>query len=139
MSTSIIYLRSFLGLLPLFRRFIRKFSHVSGPLTYMAHEGNGMRNCNHHYRHYFCELKLILCSAPVMLPPDWTRHFKCQVDAFNRTVGALSQLHHGGQDCADEHFSKLLSPAEENYTANDSELLGFIYFLKPFHCYLEGS
>lgn len=37
------------------------------------------------------------------------------------------------------YFSKRLNDAEENYTANDRELLGLVYFLKRFRCYLEGS
>ena len=32
-----------------------------------------------------------------------------------------------------------MSPAEQNYTANDRELLGLVYFLERFRCYLEGS
>lgn len=37
------------------------------------------------------------------------------------------------------YFSRLLSDAEERYTANERELLGLVYFLKKFRCYLEGS
>lgn len=36
-------------------------------------------------------------------------------------------------------FSKRLSPSEENYSANDRELLGLVYFLHRFRCYLEGA
>lgn len=36
-------------------------------------------------------------------------------------------------------FSKKLSPAEQNYTANDRELLGLVYFLERCRGYLEGS
>lgn len=36
-------------------------------------------------------------------------------------------------------FSKILTPAEENYTTNDGELLGLVYFLQLFRCYLEGA
>ena len=34
---------------------------------------------------------------------------------------------------------KKISDAEKNYTENDRELLGLIYFLQPLGCYLEGS
>lgn len=37
------------------------------------------------------------------------------------------------------YFSKGLSAAEESYSANDRELLGLIYFLQRFRCYIEGS
>lgn len=37
------------------------------------------------------------------------------------------------------YFSARLSTAEENYLASDSEIVGLIYFLKRFRCYLEES
>jgi RNase H-like domain found in reverse transcriptase len=36
-------------------------------------------------------------------------------------------------------YSKKLSPAEANYSANDRELLALISFLQRFRCYLEGT
>ena len=38
-----------------------------------------------------------------------------------------------------DYFSKKLSDTEQDYTANERELLGLVYFLKRFRCYLEGS
>ena len=32
-----------------------------------------------------------------------------------------------------------MSDTEQRYTANERELLGLVYFLKRFRCYLEGS
>ena len=36
-------------------------------------------------------------------------------------------------------FSRKLTPAEENYSANDRELLGLVCFLERFRCFLEGT
>lgn len=36
------------------------------------------------------------------------------------------------------YFSKRLSEEEENYSVNDRERLGLVFFLKRFRCYLEG-
>lgn len=53
--------------------------------------------------------------------------------------GTLTQKDDDGKERAIAYFSRRLSPAEENYSANDRELLAMIYFLKRFRCYLEGS
>eukprot|EP00171_Calliarthron_tuberculosum_P007413 IDg7413t1 len=53
--------------------------------------------------------------------------------------GTLAQIDDEGRERVVAYFSKRLSPAEENYSANDRELLAMVYFLKRFRCYLEGS
>ena len=53
--------------------------------------------------------------------------------------GTLTQLDADGRDRVIAFFSKKLSLAEQNYTANDRELLGLVCFLQRFRCYLEGT
>lgn len=75
-----------------------------------------------------------------MQAPDWDRPFGCHIDASAFAVGGtLTQRDSTGHDRAIAYFSKRLNPAEENYTANDRELLGLVYFLERFCCFLEGS
>lgn len=52
--------------------------------------------------------------------------------------GPLTQFHYNGHDQAVSYFSKLLSTAEKNYSTNDLEAFGLIYFLHRFGCSLEG-
>ncbi len=44
--------------------------------------------------------------------------------------GTLTQLDDEGRDRVIVYFSKKLSPAERDYTANDQELLGLKFFFK---------
>lgn len=75
-----------------------------------------------------------------MQPPNWDQPFRCHIDASALAVGGtLIQLDDDGYDRAVAYFSKRLNQAEENYRTNDRELLGLIYFLKQFRCYLEGT
>lgn len=137
---SLTELRSFLGLLQFFRRFIRNFSHLAAPLTDLTRKGFGINNWNKSCDTAFAMLKEKLCSAPIMQLPDWNRPFRCHTDASGFAVGgSLGQLNEYGDEVVVAHFFKRLSPAEENYTANDRELSGLIYFLQRFRCYLEGS
>lgn len=138
--TLLTELRSFLGLLQFFRRFIRNISHVAIPLTDLTRKGNGIQKYNAECDRAFEILEKKLCSAPTMQPPDWHLPFRCQVDASSRAVGeTLSQIDVNGHEQAIAYFSKRLSTTKENYSANDLEILGIVYFLQRFRCYLEGS
>lgn len=65
--------------------------------------------------------------------------FWCHIDAGQLAIdGTLAQIGDTGEQEI-LFFSKRLSPEEENYTANDRELLGIIYFLRRFRCYLKGA
>ena len=51
----------------------------------------------------------------------------------------MTQLDANGRDRVIAFYSKKLSDAEANYTANDRELLGLFRFLERFKFYLECS
>lgn len=71
---------------------------------------------------------------------NWYISFRSHVDASAVVVGGtLIQLDTDRKDQAVAFFSKRLSPAEENYSADNCELLRRVYFLKRFRCYLQGS
>lgn len=132
-------LRSLIGLLQFFRRFIHGFSETAAPLTNLTRKGCSMAQWNDHCDSAFSQLKSKLTNAPIMKAPDWALPFRCHIDASQLAVGGtLTQVHATGEHPI-SYFSKRLSPAEENYSANDRELMGLIYFLKRFRCYLEGT
>lgn len=75
-----------------------------------------------------------------MQAPNWEKPFRCHIDASAVDVGGtLTQLDDQGSDRVVAYFSKRLNSAEENYTANNREILGLVYLLKIFRCYLEGT
>lgn len=81
-----------------------------------------------------------LIAAHVMQVTDWTRPFRRHTDAFQVPVGGtLTRIDADGEEGVVSFFSKRLSPAEENYTADNLELLGLLYFLQSFRCHLEES
>lgn len=74
-----------------------------------------------------------------MVAPSLDKPFHCHTDACQTAVGgSLTQLDKDGKEHVISYFSKRLSPAQENYKANDRELLGLVYFLQRFRCFLEG-
>lgn len=138
--SNITEFRSFLGLVQFFRRFIKDFSRIAIPLTNLTRKNANIGNWNNDCDTAFAALKEHLISAPIMRAPDWSRAFRCHTDASQLAVGGtLTQRDDAGSEYVISFFSKRLSPAEENYSANDRELLGLVYFLQRFRCYLEGT
>lgn len=85
-------------------------------------------------------MKVLITTAPILIAWDWKKSFRGRVDASQLAVGGtLAQLHEEKQDRVIAFFSKRLSSAEQDYTANERELFGLIYFLERFRCYLEDS
>ena len=135
---SLTELRSFMGLLQFFRRFIRRFSHIAAPMTNLTKKGIGISRWDEECDCAFQKLKEAITTAPVLVSPDWQKPFRCHVDASQRAVGGtLAQLDDKGVDRVVAYYSRKLSSAEQDYTANERELLGLVYCLKRFRCYLE--
>ena len=137
---SLTDLRSFLGLLQFFRRFIPNFAKVAAPLTNLTRKDKGLPAWDGECDEAFEKLKTAITTAPILVAPDWSKPFRGHVDASQTAVGGtLTQLDENGRDRVISFYSKKLSSAEANYTANDRELLALVRFLDRFRCYLEGS
>lgn len=137
---SLSELRSFIGLLQFFRRFMKGFSARASPLTSLTKKGMGMDKWGDTCEAAFEDLKGALLTAPILIPPNWSKPFRCHVDASNKAIGGtLTQLDTEGGERVIAYYSRKLSHAEEKCTTNEKELLGLVYCLKRFRCYLEGT
>eukprot|EP00171_Calliarthron_tuberculosum_P016938 IDg16938t1 len=136
---SITEIRSFVGLVSFFRRFIKDFSTLARPLTELTKKNKSIKNWNDQCTDSFNKLKRALTSAPVLGHVDWSLPFKGHVDASQISVGGTLTQTVNGKEHAIAYFSRKLSPAQQNYSANDRELLALIGFLMHFRCYLEGA
>jgi len=86
--TSVREVRSFLGHVGFYRRFIKDFSKIAQPLCRLlqkevAFEFN--EECEKAFKH----LKDMLTTAPIILPPDWTLSFELMYDTSYYAIGAV--------------------------------------------------
>lgn len=90
---NITELRSFLGLVQFFRRFIRKFSRIAAPLTNLTRKHSTISQWDTECETAFETLKAALVTAPIIQSPDWSRPFMCHTDASQIAVGGnLTQM-----------------------------------------------
>lgn len=81
----------------------------------------------------FAKLKRALITAPVLVPPDLAKSFRCRVEASQREFGGtLTQLDDNNHERVIPCYSRKLSEVEDDYTANEREILGLVYCIKRF-------
>ena len=125
--------KSFLGLSRYYRKFIQNYSTIAKPLTELTKDKNlfcWTLQC----QDAFDELKTILCSAPVLRYPDFSKEFTLTTDASNVGLGAV--LSQEGHPCC--YISRTLNAPEENYTTTEKELFAIVWAVKRLRQYLLG-
>ena len=80
--------RSFLGHVGFYRRFIKEFSKIAGPLTNFLGK-NVPFNFDKECLQACEELKQKHVSAPIISTPDWTRPFGIMCDTSDYSMGAV--------------------------------------------------
>ena len=128
--------RSFLGLANYYRRFIRNFSKIAGPLHDLT--SNAKFEWTEKHDIAFNKLKARLTEEPVLILPDFGKEFKIMTDASNGAIGAvLSQKGNDGREHPIAYASKRLSSTEQRYATRDKELYALVFALKHWRPYLH--
>lgn len=131
--------RSFLGLIGYYRKFLERFGEISTPLVELTKKESKWAWDATHQRS-FKALKEMLTTAPTLLIPDTSegKSFVIHIDASDYAVGAvlLQDQGRGLQPCA--YYSKKLNPAQRHYSVGDKEMLAMKLALLEYKIYVEG-
>ena len=118
--------RSFLGLCSFYRKFIRGFANIAGPLHDLT-KGNPAKRATVVWTEKcetaFGALKDALCSAPVLKLPDPSKPFVIHTDASDFALGAVLMQQFDTGLHPVEYFSRRLRGPELNYDARAREML----------------
>ena len=125
--------KSFLGLVGYYRRFIEGFSKIAKPLTNLTQKGVKFE-WTEAYERSFWELKERLIFAPVLVTPFGNEGFTIYCDASKEGLDCV--LTQNGKVIA--YGSRQLKPYERNYPTHDLELAAVIFALKLWRHYLYG-
>lgn len=127
-------IKSFLGLIGYYRKFIKNFAKIVKPLTQRLKKGEKII-IDDNYKHTFEYCKTLLSNEPILAYPDFSKEFQLTTDSSNFALGAvLSQ--DGHPIC---YASRTLNPAEQNYSTIEKELLAIVWACKYFRPYLYGQ
>jgi hypothetical protein len=86
--TSVTQVRSFLGLVGYYGRFILNFSKISKPVTELLKKGNKYI-WSKDYDEAFLTLKNLLTTSPVLVQPDIAKPFDVYCDASGIGLGCV--------------------------------------------------
>ncbi|GKD89862.1 reverse transcriptase domain-containing protein [Tanacetum coccineum] len=136
--TNVKAIRSFLGHIGFYRRFIKDFSQIARLMTQLLVK-DAPFNFSEECIQAFETLKRELTQAPIMIKPDWSLPFEIIYDASDYAAGAVLGKR------IDKHFksihyaSKTMNEAQENYTTTEKELLDVMFAFNKFRQYLVLS
>ncbi|GFT37120.1 retrovirus-related Pol polyprotein from transposon 17.6 [Trichonephila clavipes] len=131
-------LRSFRGLCTYYRKFVKGFSNIAGPLHKLT-ESKQKFQWTKECEDSFLQLKEALTSSPILIYPQPDKPFILDTDASNETVGAVLSQEIDGQERVVAYWSKCLSKPERNYCVTRKELLAIVKAIEHFHHYLYGQ
>ena len=87
-TTSVKAIRSFLGHIGFYKRFIKDFSKIAKPLS-MLLDKDVPFNFSNDCLQAFNRLKKELVNAPIMVAPDWDLPFELMCDASDFAIGVV--------------------------------------------------
>ncbi|UYV73397.1 hypothetical protein LAZ67_10003041 [Cordylochernes scorpioides] len=132
-------LRSFLGSVTHYAKFINNFNNLRAPLNELLKK-NSRFIWTEECQRSFEGLKEALCSKPILqlFNPSLATHIYC--DASTSGIGAvLKQEYPDGTQKPFTYFSRALRGAESKYTITELELLAVVETCKRYHPYISGS
>ena len=131
-------LRSFLGMVNYYGKFILNLATLLHPLNELLKEGQPWR-WSKQCAIAFQAAKQHLASAPVLVHYDPKLPIRLAGDASSYGIGAvLSQVLLDGSEYPIAFASRTLRPSEKNYAQLEKEALSLIFGVTKFHKYLYG-
>ena len=131
-------LRSFLGLINYYGKFLPNLSSKLAPLHSLLENGKPWQWLDIHQKAFDCA-KSQLTSSQVLTHFDSNKEVILSCDASPYGVGAvLAHRFPDGSERPIAFASRTLAPAERNYSQLDKEGLAIIFGVKKFHNFLMG-
>ena len=134
---SVTEVRSFIGLLNYYRRFIKDFTKIALPLLELTKKEKEFK-WDAACQESFDNLKIALISSPVLIMPDYEKEFHIWPDASQYAVGGVLTQKKEESHQPIAFYSSKLSPAEQKYSTTERELYAMLLCLRKFRCYVEG-
>ena len=130
-------LRSFLGLLNYYGKFIPNLASVVHPLNQLLHQDTKWRwdtTCSR----AFADAKKALVSSTVLTHYDPSLPLALAGDAAYGVGAVISHVLPDGSERPIAFASRTLTSSEQNYAQLEKEALSLVFGVKKFHQYLYG-
>nr|GEV21580.1 reverse transcriptase domain-containing protein [Tanacetum cinerariifolium] len=136
--TTIKGIRSFLGHVGFYRRFIQDFSKIARPMTYLLEKDTPFfffKECIEAFQ----TPKKKLTEAPILVALDWDLPFELMCDASDFSIGVVLGQRKTKHFQPIHYACKTMTDAQAHYTTTKKELLAVVYAFEKFQPYLVLS
>nr|GEW70712.1 reverse transcriptase domain-containing protein [Tanacetum cinerariifolium] len=128
-------IRSFLGHVGFYRRFIKDFLKIARLMTRLLEKDTPFF-FSKEYVEAFKTLKRKLTKALILIAPDWDLPFELMCDASDFAIDVVLGQRQEMYFRPIHYASKTLTEAESNYTITEKEMLAVVYAFEKFRSYL---
>ena len=133
-------MRSFLGLIGYYQKFIPNFSAIAAPLTDLTKKGaKNHLEWNEPAIRAFERLKDLMSQAPILKLPNLNEKFIVRTDASGTGVGAVMLQEYDGKLFPIRYLSRKLKPRETRYPVVEQECLAIVWAIGKLKQYLYGK
>lgn len=131
--------KSLLGLVGYYRRYVPGFSSITAPLSDLTRAGGSKQitwteECERSLR----VIQNILAKFPILLLPDLSKEFLVRTDASSTGLGAVLLQEHDGLLHPVCFVSRKLLDRESRYSTIERECLAIVWSLTKLYRYLWG-
>ncbi len=137
--TTVKEVRSFLGMVGYYRRFIRGFANLAKPLTNLTKKDqpyHWTKEC----QDAWTALKTHLVEAPILRFPSPRKPFVIYTDASTTAIGAiLTQKDDEGREHVVQYLSHQLTDVQTRWGTTEREAYAIIYAMAKFRHYILGT
>ena len=132
--------RSLLGLIGYYRRYVPNFSTLTAPITDLLKAGSARQIVwSNECAEALLAVQRVLSSSPVLLLPDPSAPFVVQTDASSTGIGAVLLQEREGDLHPISYVSRKLLDRETRYSTIERECLAIVWSLSKFSRYLWGQ
>ena len=139
LPTSKKTLRSFIGTVSFYRKFIDKFADLCAPLTdLLKNDSKEPLQWTDIQCANFVELKSKLSSSPILMLPDVSKPFCLRTDASDTGIAGVLFQYHNNIPMPVMYVSRKLIDRERNFSAVEKEALALVWSIDKLKYYLSG-
>ena len=132
--------RSFLGAVNYYRKFIPHCAELMAPLTDLTRKAApNVVSWTSVLDNSFKELKEALAKAPILKLPDFSRPFVIQTDASGVGLGCVLMQNYESINHPIAYASRKLLERERRYSVEERECLAIMWGIEKFDRYLFGK
>ena len=130
--------RTFLGLVGYYRKFITNFTKIAKPLTLLTRQQVKFEWTPEH-QEAFMKLKDSIIQAPILRHPNSSKGYIVYTDASGNACGAQLTQEHNGTEISNCLLVSHFLETQRKWSTTEQEAYGVYYAVTKWNYYLQGA